>query len=125
VSLREKAAAWWAVWQWVILVLLLLTASIALNVWQWKRAITAPYRAEIASKDRALDDSAALLASARERAQLLDAAADRVTHRISNAGEAYDRATKRRPLTDSKCAPGQARMDAVNQALGAIPQEKQ
>lgn len=123
-SLREKAAAWWAVWQWVILVLLLLTASIALNVWQWKRAITAPYRAEIAGKDRALDDSAALLASARERAEMLDAAAERATGRINAAGKAYDRAAKQRPLTDSKCAPGHARMDAVNEALGAIPQEK-
>lgn len=107
----------------LLLVVVLFAASLWLNVVQWKRAITAPLREQVNDMGKALDDSATLLSRSRERAALLEAASERATARLANAGRAYDDAAKTRPLTDPKCAPGPGRVGAINQALGAKPPE--
>lgn len=100
-----------------------LAGSVALNYWQHRRAITAPLRADLAAAKDALDDSAALQASTRESADRLLDAAEAVTQQLGTAGMQYRRAVRDRPITDPQCAPGQARVDAVNHALGAPPSE--
>lgn len=114
-----SVATWWAKWQLVFWLAVAIAVLIALNVWQWKRAIEAPLRAIIDSKDRALDLSEQLLADTTRRASALDAAADAASSQLAGAGSAYRKAVALRPLTELHCAPGQGRVDAVNRALGA------
>lgn len=118
--LNDRVAAWWAAWKWVALLVLALAASGWLNVWQWKRAITAPYRAQIADKDAALNTSQQLLESANRRADVLNQAADVAAGALQQADKDYRRAVATRPL-DARCAPEQGRVDAVNKALGQSP----
>lgn len=118
-SIAERASAWWAAGKWLVLLCLLLCGSLALNAWQWKRAIEAPWRMAAADKDRALDTSEKLQADARASMEKLIAVADRTADRLAVAGRTYDRAAAQRPLVDAGCAPGAARMRAVNQAAGA------
>jgi len=119
VSLGDRAAAWVAAWQWVLILGACLALSVWLNVWQWKRALTAPLRDQVAAQGQALDDSAALLEDRDQSVRRLTAAVDRAAVRLGAAGRAYDRAAREQPLTDPACAPGQARIDAVNRAAGA------
>lgn len=117
-TLKDRAAAWWFAWKWVVLVGLLFIGSACLNVWQWKRAITAPLRAEIAGQKEALETSQKLEESAARRADKLQAAADIAAGQLQQADRDYRRAVATRPL-DAKCAPGQERIDAVNKMLGS------
>lgn len=117
-SLPARAAAWWGAWRWVVYLALVLAASAALNVWQWKRSIEAPLEQEIAGRDEALADSAALLSSSRERAETLYIAAARTADRLDKSAAAYDKAARDRPLAPG-CGPGAGRMSAVNSTLGA------
>ena len=121
-TLGARASAWWSSCQWVIYLLLALALSIALNVWQWKRSITAPLRAEVAAQGKALDDSAALAGESRAREVKLGAAADKVIAQLDKASLDYHSAAKAAPLDQEHCAPGQPRMDATNRALGAPPE---
>ena len=114
----DRLAAWWSAWKWVALLVLVLALSVWVNLVQWRRAATAPLRAEVAAKDAALDDSAAVLASAHERARLLEAAAGTAASSLAQAGRDYRQARRDRPLTDPACAPGAARVQAINRALG-------
>src|SRR5690606_21592299 len=111
--------AWWAAWKWVAILLALLALSVWFNLVQWRQAATAPLREEIAARDDALLFSAELLASAHERARVLESAADTVATRLGKAGRDYRAAVSARPITDPGCAPGAARVDAINRALGA------
>lgn len=114
-----RLAAWWSGAQWIVYLLVLLAASLALNAWQWKRSITAPLREEVDSKSHALADSAALLKAQQDSAQRLQAAADAVADRLAVARRDYVAAVRERPLDNAHCAPGKARVDAVNRAAGA------
>ena len=118
-SIGARVSAWWSAWQFVVYLALALAASVALNVWQAKRAITAPLRDEIAGKDRALQLSEQLLTDTTRRAYLLDQAANRAAGQLAGAATDYRKAVAIRPLTPTQCAPGQSRMDAVNRAAGA------
>ncbi|MEN1941023.1 hypothetical protein WCE39_08010 [Luteimonas sp. MJ174] len=115
----SRIAAWWFAWKWVAILLLLLVLSVWFNLRQWRQAAIAPLRDEIAAKDQALELSAEMLASAHERARVLDQAATTVATRLGQAGRDYRAATRARPITDPVCAPGADRVDAINRALGA------
>lgn len=117
-SLRDRAAAWWSAWKWVVILAIALAASGWVNVWQWKRAITAPLREQVASKDEALKTSAALLQDVQASTRRLLSAQDRVAGNLATAARSYEQAAAERPLAPN-CAPGQHRMDSVNRALGA------
>lgn len=112
-------ATWWVKWRLVSWLALVIAVLAALNVWQAKRAIEAPFRAQIDMKDRALQLSEQLLADTTARAMTLDAAAEAAAAQLAGAGKDYRRAVEQRPITAPQCAPGRGRVDAVNRALGA------
>ncbi len=115
-SLSARLSAWWAAWQWVAILLLVCLALAALNVWQWKRAITAPLRDQNRELTRALDQVAELAAGRnRDDAELI-ADLERIAERGRTTRTVYREAAAKAPLPE-QCAPGQARMDAVNRGL--------
>lgn len=120
----DRIAGWLSAWKYVLILGVLLAASLYLNYWQHTRALTAPLRAENAGLQRALDDSADLQAASREAAQRAITASNKVATQLEGAGKSYRAAMRAQPLTTDNCAPGQARVDATNQALGATPPEK-
>lgn len=122
-NLAARASTWWAKWKIVFWLVLALAGSAWLNVHQWKKAITAPLRAENAGLREAADTSADLLADAHARADLLADASERAAANLTEASDDYRGAARARPITDPRCAPGSGRQDAVNRALGAQPPE--
>ncbi len=109
---------WWLTWRAVLLLSLLSLVLASLNIWQLYRAITAPMRAENKALASALDRIDGL-AAARDRddAQLLGRL-DAIATRAERVRTVYRTAAAAAPL-DAKCAPGPARIDAVNAALAA------
>jgi hypothetical protein len=108
----------WAQWKYVAILLALLAGSAWLNLHLYVALKEAPLKIELAGKDEALSNSAALLASTQERAHVLATAADRATANLNASSDDYRSAARARPLP-ANCAPGQARVGAVNRALGA------
>jgi len=117
-TLSQRASAFWLAWKWVLLLLVLLGLSVWLNVHQWKLAITAPLRAEVAAKDQALDTATDLLKDGRASERRLIAAMDTASGQLEGAARDYRQAAKNRPLGPG-CAPGRGRVDSVNRMLGA------
>jgi len=116
--MNARLAAWWAAWKWVAILALACLLLASLNVWQWKRAITAPLRAENAELTETLrrvekiagqrnTDDAELLGELRA-----------IAARGQQVRTVYREAAAAAPLP-ADCAPGQGRIDAVNRALGA------
>lgn len=126
IPLKDRIAGWWSAWKYVAILGVLLAGSMALNLHLYVskkvELATAPLKDEIAGQRRAAADSEALLASSAASAQAAAAAASRAARNFSGAVNDFRRAAAQRPLPP-QCAPGQARVDAVNRALGA-PQEK-
>lgn len=115
-GLRDRAAAWWSAWQFVVYISLGLLLSLAANVWQWKRAITAPLRAENKAQAEALG-TIRVLAKRRTRDDIeLVGDLEKIVERGRTTRTVYLKAAKATPLPQ-QCAPGQARIDAVNQGL--------
>lgn len=121
-SVLTSLSAWWSAWRYVVLLLVLLLLSVAGNVWQAYRAMTRPARVENAALTRALDQITGI-AERRDRddAQLI-ASLQSIADRGQQVRTIYRTAAAQAPL-DGKCAPGQARVDAVNAALGPITGE--
>lgn len=107
-----------AVWQALIVALLLLAASVWCNVRQFLALHDAPLREQVASQQEALDASAALLKDARAMSSDLYVAAAHTKTTLQAASSAYDAAMQARPL-GAQCAPGAPRQTAVNRSLGA------
>lgn len=118
VGYRARFASWLGAWKYVLILLALLIASAWLNVWQWKQAITAPLRGENASLKAAAATSAALLKDGQEREFHLIQAASAAATLLDGAKDDYNAAIALKPLTSPECAPGKARVSAVNRALG-------
>lgn len=116
--LRDRLAGWWSAWKYVVILLALLAGSAWLNLHLYVRLKTQPLRAEIASKDQALDVSATLLGGALQSAQVLGDAARRTSANLTQSSDQYRAAARLHPLP-ANCAPGQGRQDAVNRAIGA------
>lgn len=116
-TIRARAAAIWATGQWLIILAAIALLSITLNVWQWKRAITAPLRAEVAMHEDAARKAEQLLTDGQARERRWLDAGDQVAGTLQRAGKDYKRAVAERPLAP-QCAPGAERVQAVNAALG-------
>ena len=123
-SFSARLAGLWSVWKYVVILLVLLAGSAWLNLHLYVRLQTQPLRAEVASKDQALQVSATLLGGALQSAQVLGDAARRTTANLNESSDQYRDAARLHPLP-ANCAPGQGRQDAVNRALGSPhPPEK-
>lgn len=103
--------------QCVLVVVPLLLLSVALNVWQWRRAVTAPLRLENRALGAALTTVNALAKDAARDNTALLAELDALVERGRVTRTVYRRAAAQAPLP-SQCAPGADRIQAVNQGLG-------
>ena len=121
-SIKTVASAWGLAWKWVAILAFLLALSLWGNGCQYKRSLLAPLKAENTALKEARDQSLALATEGQKRERVLLAAADIVAGTLGQAGKEYRQAARDRPLS-VQCAPGQARVDAVNKALGQ-PQAK-
>lgn len=125
-KLRTSAAGWWSAWKYVAILGLLLSGSAWLNVHQYvsnKVALaTAPLKDRVTGLEAAQRTAAALIDDGQKRERGLLSAMDASAATARAAAAIYRRASTAQPLP-IQCAPGQARVDAVNRALGAT-QEK-
>lgn len=123
-TIGARLEAFWLAWKYVVILLALLGLSLWGNLHQYVASKTAPLRAEVTSKQAALDTSADLLAGSLQSAAALGDAARRATANLTESSDAYRSAARLHPLP-ANCAPGQGRQDAVNRAMGATnPPEK-
>lgn len=123
-SIPAKLSAWWAAWKWVAVLLVLCAGLAALNLWQWHLSLTRPIREE----NKSLASAIRLIEGMAERrdhddAELL-ADLTAIAERARSTRVIYREAAAAAPLP-SGCGPGQARIDAVNRALGASPEKRQ
>lgn len=118
-SIGARAAAWWSAWKWIAILAGVLGLSVWGNLMQWRNAATAPLRDENRQLERAIEDAEKILGDNAASAERLRGAAEKAATQLAAAGTDYRRAAQARPLTSPQCAPGQARQDAVNRALGA------
>lgn len=105
--------SWWLAWRYVAILALLLAVSVAVNVRQWgehraeQRARAAELQA--AAYKAGLQVTASIAKQKpKDDAKLLQAV-DRIEARVNNLAN-----QKRPPALPPQCAPGKARMDAVN-----------
>lgn len=110
---ESRLAAWWSAWKYIAILALLLAASVALNLRQWSehRAEQRARAAELqaAAYKAGLQVTASIAKQKpKDDAKLLQAV-DRIEARVNNL------ANQQRPAPlPIQCAPGKARMDAVN-----------
>lgn len=116
-TIAAKLGAWWAAWKWVAILGVLLLASAWLNVVQYgnRRAAEAQARAEALSDT--LKITAAIAGDAKADSALLLKRLEGIADRGERVRTVYRAAAAAQPLP-ANCAPGQARVDAINQALG-------
>lgn len=102
---------------WTLVLLPLLLASVVLNVWQWKRAVTAPLRAQNQALGTALTTARGLASDAsRDNARLVSDL-DALVERGRRTRVVFRHAAASAPLP-AQCAPGAERIQAINQGLG-------
>lgn len=125
-TIRARLSGWWSAWKYVAILGLLLAGSLVLNlhlyVSKHVELATAPLKDKVDGLEQAQDTAAQLLEDGQARERALFGAMEEATNRARQAGRDYRAAAAARPI-DPLCAPGQARQDAVNRALGA-PVEK-
>ena len=110
---ESRLSAWWSAWKYVAILGLLLIVSVGLNLRQWSDHRT--YKATQAAELKAAAAQAGLKVAVviatqkpKDDAKLLQAV-DRIEARVNKlAGQ------KRPAPLPAQCAPGKARMDAVN-----------
>lgn len=114
---ESRISAWWSAWKYVAILGLLLVVSVGVNLRQWSdhRGYVRAQAAEL--KAAAMEGglkAAAKIASERkaDNAALLKDLAD-IAERGKATRTVYRNAANKNPLP-STCAPGSARMDAVN-----------
>jgi len=110
---ESRLAAWRSAWKYVAILALLLAASVAVNVRQWsdrraaERAQAAELKAEAAQAG--LKVAAAIAAQKQKDDPALIEGMQRIEARVNKLAD-----QKRPPVLPPQCAPGKARMDAVN-----------
>lgn len=102
--------------------MVLLVLLLALNVFQAYRALTWPLRRENQALARALDRVNEMAERRKRDDDLLLDQLEQIAARGQRIRTVYRAAAAAQPLPE-QCAPGQARADAVNAALG--PQGKE
>lgn len=113
--LRRRSRA--VIEQGVLILVPALMLSVGLNVWQWRRAVTAPLRLENRALGAALTTVNALAKDAARDNTALLAELDALVERGRTTRTVYRRAAAQAPLP-AQCAPGADRIQAVNQGLG-------
>jgi len=108
-----RITAWLGAWKYTLIACVLLALSLYTNYWQFKRAITANLRADNKALTETLDavNVIAKQAAIDGRANLDELA--RIAERGRTTRIVYRQAAVAAPLP-AQCAPGAARMDAVN-----------
>lgn len=105
--------SWWLAWRYVAILALLLAASVALNLRQWSehRAEQMARAAELqaAAYKAGLQVTASIAKQKQKDDPALIEAVGRLESRVNNLAN-----QKRPPVLPPQCAPGKARMDAVN-----------
>ncbi|HFF3032086.1 TPA: hypothetical protein ACGCGJ_000566 [Stenotrophomonas maltophilia] len=114
---RAAVFAWWAVWKWVAILAGLLTLSLWLNVRQYGDRREAAAAARAATLEDTLDVTAGIARQARTDSAELLQRLEVIAARGERTRTIYRAAAAAQPLP-ANCAPGQARVDAINQALG-------
>lgn len=117
-TMRERLAALWLAWKYVLLVLVLLAVSLYANYRQWRAAIEAPLKVENAALTEAVErmnivDRARTADDLKTAAQL-----ERIADRIPADLIGYLQRAAKHPLPP-QCAPGAERQADVNRVLGA------
>lgn len=109
--------AWWAGAKYLVILLGLLALSVWGNVWQYGNARAARAEARADVLEDTLETTAGIAKDAqRDNKGLFDRLETIVKRAGKDLGE-YHKAAATAPLAPS-CAPGAARMDAVNRGLG-------
>lgn len=108
-----RLSVFWGAWRYVVILLVLLVLSLWMNALQWRAKATAAAE----SRARAAEEVAAVSRGLARRAQAdhdeLVADLAIVVERGRRQRVVYRKAAESRPLP-AVCAPGKARMDAVN-----------
>jgi len=112
-SLRDRAAGWLSAWKWVLILLLLLAASVWLNLVQWRGRAVAKSEARAETMADVARANATIARESYSDARELVRDIAIVAERGRTERVVYRQAKVDRPLAQN-CAPGQARMDAVN-----------
>lgn len=110
---ESRLSAWWSAWKYVAILGLLLIVSVGLNLRQWSdhRTYKATQAAELkAAAAQAGLKVAAVIATqkAKDDPKLIEGM-QRIESRVNKLAN-----QKRPPVLPAQCAPGKARMDAVN-----------
>lgn len=115
--ISTRIAAFWAAWKFVVILASVLALSLYTNYRQWRRAIEAPLKAEnkaltdwVNTSTQIANERATESATLFERLEVID-------QWTSRGITVYQKAANAAPLAPN-CAPGQARVDAVNELLG-------
>jgi len=110
---ESRIAAWWSAWKYVAILGLLLAVSVAVNVRQWSehRAEQKVRAAELqaAAYKAGLQVTASIAKQKQKDDPALIEAVGRIEARVNKLAN-----QKRPPVLPPQCAPGKARMDAVN-----------
>ena len=110
-------SAWWAAWKWVAILALLLAGSVWLNVVQYGDCREAAAAARAATLADTLKVTAGIAEQARTDSSALLQRLEAIAERGERTRTVYRATAAAQPLP-ANCAPGQARVDAINQALG-------
>lgn len=117
--MRARLEAFWLAWKYVLLLLVLLAVSLFANYRQWRASIVAPLKVENRTLTETLATTNELARHAHaDNVELLRDLGIMVDHGRTQR-IVYRDARTAEPL-DPRCAPGQARVDAVNRALGPV-----
>lgn len=116
-AFADRWAAWWAAWKWVLLLAVLLATSMWLNVHQYGSRREAAAEGRAKAYAQALTETAGIAKQAtKDSDQLLDRL-EQIAERGERTRVVYRDAAAAQPLAEN-CAPGQARVDAINGGLG-------
>ncbi|HGM6050879.1 TPA: hypothetical protein ACKP5I_000962 [Stenotrophomonas maltophilia] len=114
---RSAISAWWAAWKWVAILAGLLALSLWLNVRQYGDRREAAAAARAATLAGTLKVTAGIARQAQTDSAELLQRLETIATRGERTRTIYRAAAAAQPLP-ANCAPGQARVDAINQALG-------
>jgi len=113
----SAVSAWWAAWKWVAILAGLLSVSLWLNVRQYGDRREAAAAARAATLEDTLEVTAGIARQAQSDSGQLLQRLEAIAARGERIKTIYRAAAAAQPLP-ANCAPGQARVDSINQALG-------
>ena len=115
--MQGRLAGWWSAWKYVVVLLLLLGLSVWGNIEQYSNASSVRAEARADALDETLKITAGIAKDAQQDNKALADQVDAILTRAGRDLDRYSREAAKAPLP-LQCAPGQGRMDEVNQGLG-------